>query len=128
MDLLVIKHKLKSTGWTAIDLTETIEEYVKRTGFRKGLVHVFTLDRNCCITFIEYEPSLLKDLEEFIKKLGLEPPIVEGLLGKNITAPFIDGSLETGVFKRIILLDLNKTSGERTVVLSIEGIHGNTQD
>ncbi len=125
MDMVVrvYEYTVESSGWNAFDITSVVEEIVKETGLEKGLVHVFTPESKCIVLFIEYEPNLLSDLEDFMNKYMCSPSVLEGLLGKSVTAPFIKGSLEIGVFKRIVFIDLSRSSGEKRVVITIEGIH-----
>ena len=115
------EYSIESNGWNAIDVTEIIGDTIKRSGFQNGLAHVFTPEKRCMVILIEYEPNLLYDLEEFMEKYKGSPGVLEGLLGKSVVAPFIRGSLDIGIFKRIVFIDFSRSSGEKEVIISIEG-------
>ncbi|MCD6488473.1 MAG: YjbQ family protein [Desulfurococcales archaeon] len=119
---------VESSGWTAIDLTGRIEELVTNSGFNKGLATVYTPEENVVVTLIEYEPNLLSDLEELINKLKGPGSLVEALIGKSIVVPITNHSLDLGVFKHIVLVDLSRKKGAKKVIIGIEGIHGNKED
>ena len=52
-------------------------------------------------------------LKKFMEKYIECPGILEALLGKGIAAPFIERSLDIGVFKRIVFIDISKEAGKR---------------
>jgi len=123
VELRMYTYSFESNGWNAVDITDVVEEITRNSGLRKGLVHVFTPEKKCMVVFIEYEPSLLSDLEEFMEKYMGSPGVLEGLLGKSIIAPFIGGSLDIGVFKRIAFIDFSRSSGKKKVIIVIEDLH-----
>ncbi len=113
-----------SPGWTAIDITDRVEELVSSSGIRFGLATIFAPSKNTSITLTEYEPNLLSDLEELVKRLGGWSSIAEVLVGKGTSAPIVNGRLGLGTFKRIIFLDFSKEKGGKEVIVVIEGVHG----
>jgi len=123
LDLILHKILVKTNGWTAIDLTEDIQRIVYEKKLKHGIVTVFTPSKNVVVTTIEYEPQLLGDLESFIKKLGEPSSIVEALIGKTTTIPVVNSSLETGAYKRVVLIDLSNEPGDKEVVIVLEGIY-----
>lgn len=123
LDLILHKILVKTNGWTAIDLTEDIQRIVYEKKLKHGVVTVFTPDKNVVVTTIEYEPQLLGDLESLIKRLGGPSGVVEALIGKTTTVPVVDSSLETGAYKRIVLIDLSNEPGDKEVVIVLEGIY-----
>jgi len=123
LDLILHKILVKTNGWTAIDLTEDIQRIVYEKKLKHGVVTVFTPDKNVVVTTIEYEPQLLGDLESLINRLGGPSGVVEALIGKTTTVPVVDSSLETGAYKRIVLIDLSNEPGDKEVVIVLEGIY-----
>jgi len=123
LDLILYKISVKTNGWTAIDLTEDIQRIVYEKKLKHGVVTVFTPGKNVVVTTIEYEPQLLGDLESLIKKLGGPSSVVEALIGKTTTIPVVNGNLETGAYKRIVLIDLSNEPGDKEVVVVLEGIY-----
>jgi len=123
LDLILHKILVKTNGWTAIDLTEDIQRIVYEKKLKHGVVTVFTPDKDVVVTTIEYEPRLLGDLESLIKRLGGPSGVVEALIGKTTTVPVVNSSLETGAYKRIVLIDLSNEPGDKEVVVVLEGIY-----
>ena len=73
IELKTYKHIVETKGWNAIDLTEIVEDIIKKTKLVKGLAHVFIPEKKCIITFTEYEPNLPYDLEKIHGKIYRMP-------------------------------------------------------
>lgn len=117
---------IESSGYTAIDITGYVNDVVKNQGLLYGLVHMFTPERKCSITLIEYEPELLADLEEFLKRIGcVDAGLCDAVIGKGVIAPIVSGTLFLGQFKRVVFVDTSRVVGEKSVVLTLEGIFEN---
>ncbi len=117
--------RVETRGWDAVDITEHVRGVIGGLGVAEGLVTVYTPERNVVVTLTEYEPGLLADIEEFIRRAsGVEKIVLEGLFGKSVVLPIIDGDVETGVFKRIVLLDASREPGGKEVVVVVEGSGG----
>ncbi|MGB9743462.1 MAG: secondary thiamine-phosphate synthase enzyme YjbQ [Minisyncoccales bacterium] len=52
-----------------IDLTERVGEIIKKAKIEKGLALIFCPGSTVGLTTIEYEPNLLRDLQEFLEKI-----------------------------------------------------------
>ncbi len=115
--------RIDSSGYTAIDITEHVKKLVVDQGLRDGVVLVYTPEKRCSITLIEYEPNLLADLEDLLKRIGcIDIGVCDAIIGKSVALPAIRGSLELGMFKRIVFIDLSKVGGEKVVVIVLEGV------
>lgn len=123
LDIRLRERNIETSGWTAIDLTEKIQEIVGEEGLLYGIVTVFTPEKDVVVTTVEYEVELLADLENLIGKLGGPSGVVEALIGKTTTIPVVEGRLETGAFKRIVLIDISKNPGAKKVIVALEGIY-----
>ena len=124
IDILIDKLFIDSNGYTAIDLTDKIVDWLRENKARKGFVTVNAPGKGCIVTLIEYESNLLRDLEEFLAKHGGQKKIVlEGLFGKSIVLPVIDGDVDAGVFKRIVFIDISGEEGSKEVLVGFEGVH-----
>ncbi len=117
---LIIEKKIDSPGYTAIDLTPIVAEIVRSYGLVDGIILAYAPEPRTIVTMIEYEPELLKDLEDFIKKLG-NPAMAEALLGKTVAIPVENGEPSQGVFKHIVFIDLSRVKGEKKMVFVLEG-------
>ncbi|MEM2699025.1 MAG: YjbQ family protein [Ignisphaera sp.] len=123
VEVKIIKMVIDSSGYTAMDITSYVNSVVKSHGLSHGLAHIFTPEKKCSITLIEYEPELLADLEEFLKRVGcIDVGLCDAVIGKGTVLPVVNGSLFTGQFKRIVFIDTSRTVGEKSVVLTLEGI------
>ena len=118
----VFKLTVGSNGYEAIDLTENVKEVVLNSGLINGVTVVHTPSRYCSVTMIEYEPELLADLEEFISKCRGLSGIGEALIGKSVIVPVVNSELRLGTFKRVVWIDFSKVSGDKEVVVVLEGI------
>ncbi len=124
IDLFVDKLIINSNGYTAIDITDNIIDWLRKNKARNGFVTINTPGKGCIVTLIEYESNLLSDLEEFLAKHGEQKKIVlEGLFGKSIVLPVINGDIDAGIFKRIVFIDISEEKGSKEVLVGFEGIH-----
>lgn len=124
IDILIDKLTVYSNGYTAIDITDNIIDWLKKNRAKKGFVTINAIGKGCVVTLIEYESNLLSDLEEFLTKHGEQKKIVlEGLFGKSIVLPVINGDIDAGVFKRIVFIDISGEKGSKEVLVGFEGIH-----
>jgi secondary thiamine-phosphate synthase enzyme len=123
-----------------VDLTDELQAYVAASGIRSGLAVMASLHTTASLLINEHEPELLKDLDEFLRRLAPEGtvylhngvPCAPGeqpnghahcqalLLQSSITVPIIDGRLAVGRYQRIFLVELD-CSRPRQVVMTLLG-------
>ncbi len=124
IDVLIDKLIIDSNGYTAIDITDTITDWLRKNKAKRGFVTINAPGKGCIVTLIEYESNLLSDLEEFLARHGEQKKIVlEGLFGKSVVLPVIDGTIDAGVFKRIVFIDISEEEGPKEVLVGFEGVH-----
>ncbi len=124
IDVLIDKLIIDSNGYAAIDITDTITDWLRKNKAKRGFVTINAPGKDCVITLIEYESNLLSDLEEFLARHGEQKKIVlEGLFGKSVVLPVIDGTIDAGVFKRIVFIDISEEEGPKEVLVGFEGVH-----
>jgi len=124
IDILIDKLIINSNGYTAIDITDTITDWLRKNKAKRGFVTINAPGNGCIVTLIEYESNLLSDLEEFLARYGEKKKIVlEGLFGKSVVLPVIDGTIDAGVFKRIVFIDISEEEGSKEVLVGFEGVH-----
>jgi len=120
-----------------VDITEYIEDNVRHSGLRAGIVTVFVPASTAALTTIEYEPGLLKDLPNTLERIapkGLEyehektwhdgnghSHIRASLIGQSISIPFVDGRVVLGRWQQVVLVELDIRSREREVLFQIIG-------
>lgn len=121
--LKMVKTYVESTGYIAIDITNIVESLANKYKLDNGLAYVFTPEKKCSVTMIEYEPELLADLEEFMKRLKcVELGTCDALIGKSVVIPIHSGKPFLGTFKRIVFIDTSNIAGEKSVVIVFEGV------
>jgi secondary thiamine-phosphate synthase enzyme len=122
------------------DISGSVEEIVKKSKIQKGLVNVFVVGSTAAITTIEYEPGLRADFPQILDKLippsrnyGHEQAWHDGnghshlqasVVGPEITIPVKDGSLLTGTWQQIVLIELDVRGRKRQVAVTVTGQQG----
>ncbi len=128
-----------------LDITKEVEEVVATCGVREGIALVFSCHTTAAIRINENEPLLLRDMEEFLKRLaprelyychndfGIrthnmtpeECPNAHAhlqhlLLGASEAVPIREGKLALGRWQRIFLVELDRPR-EREVLVQVVG-------
>jgi len=115
-----------------IDLTSKVKEVVNRSGIRNGLVHVFAPHATGVIILTEHEPSLDKDIKDFLEKIipkhaGYQHPsnahshIRSMLLCPDKTLPVIDGRVVLGTWQSLVFVETDVHPRRRTVIIQTLG-------
>lgn len=129
---------LKTSGFcNVIDVTDAVATALTQTAMADGQALLFVVGATAGITTVEYEPGLVKDLEELFDRLA--PPtrdyhheetwrdgngfshVRASLLKPSLTVPFQDGRLRLGVWQQIVVIDFDNKPRERKVALQFLG-------
>jgi secondary thiamine-phosphate synthase enzyme len=119
------------------DVTERVQHVVRESNVRTGLAHVFVVGSTAAVGAIEFEPGLREDLPALLNRLippshsyGHERTWHDGnghshlqatMLGPELTVPVRDGTLATGTWQQIVLLECDIRSRTREVVVTVSG-------
>ncbi len=128
-----------------VDITAEVERAVVTCGVREGIALVFSCHTTAAVRINENEPLLLRDMEEFLKRLaprdlyychndfGIrthnmtpeECPNAHAhlqhlLLGASEVVPIHEGKLALGRWQRIFLVELDQPR-ERKVLVQVVG-------
>ena len=131
----LLKFTSKKEG-DIIDLTSEVNEAVRESGAKEGLVHLFVQHSTAALTTIEFEPGVLSDLRRALSVLAPDDAIYAhnarwgdgngrshvkaALVGPSLTLPLANGAVMCGTWQQIILLELDVNAGrERTVLCSV---------
>jgi len=111
-----------------IDITEVVKKHAKG---KRGLISIFTPHSTAAILITENEPNLKKDWIGFLESLVEERSflhdriddnagshILSGLIGQGKTIP-VDGSVSTGTWQQIFLVELDGPRAVRKVNIKI---------
>ena len=121
---------------TVIDLSGEVAAVVRESCVSQGLVSLFAVGSTVALTTIEYEPGVLADLQDALARIApAEMPYAHdrawgdgngrshlkaALVGPSLTIPVSGGSVATGHWQQIVLLELDvRQSRERSVVVSV---------
>ena len=120
-----------------IDITEKLLNIVKVSKIKNGIITVFVSGSTAAVTTIEYEPGLVHDFPEMLSRIV--PKDIEyehdntwhdgnghshvraSLIGPSITIPIINGKLTLGTWQQVVLLEMDRRSRNRTLILQLMG-------
>jgi secondary thiamine-phosphate synthase enzyme len=119
------------------DITPQVEEAVRDSGLKAGIVTIFCPGSTGGLTTIEFESGVVYDLGQVLDEIA--PPdrdyrhhlrwhddnghshVRAALIGPSLTVPFVDKRLTLGTWQQIVFLDLDTRSRSRQLVLQILG-------
>ena len=114
-----------------IDITDQINQEIKKQKFKEGICNLFVTHTTASITTADLDPGTDQDyLHSFahlIPNLNYQHPhdpshmpdhILSSLIGTSLTIPVEDGKLILGIWQRVVLIELDG-SRDRKVVLHL---------
>jgi|UniRef100_A0A7J2U0T1 secondary thiamine-phosphate synthase enzyme len=118
-----------------VDLTEYVEEVIKRSGIKNGICLVFAPHATAAIISNERESGLMQDILTFIKELvqpernwkhntiddNAHAHIGSATIGSERVFPVIDGKLVRGTWQNIFLVEMDGPRSVRNVVIVVIG-------
>ncbi len=138
MSVITKAIKLSTKGHTdIIDITERVAHCVNASKVTEGIVTVFIPGATGGITTVEYEPGLIKDLKEAFERLISEKieyahhlrhkdynghsHIRASFIGPSLTIPFSKGTIQLGIWQRVIFIDFDNRPRNRSLIVQIMG-------
>jgi secondary thiamine-phosphate synthase enzyme len=114
-----------------IDLSEKVQEEVKNTQIKNGILHVFAPHATGILILTENDPALINDikgfLEDFIPRSKYQHPsnahshLRSMLLPPDKTLPIINGRVEFGTWQSLMFVETDVYARERTVIIQVIG-------
>lgn len=115
-----------------VDLTGKVEEIVRKSEVKNGLVHVFAPHATGIIILTEYEPSLENDIRNFLERLvpkrgsyqhssNAHSHLRSMFLTPDKTLPIIDGHIALGTWQSLLFVETDVYSRQRTVIVQVIG-------
>ena len=138
MKIHTVKLVEKTQGYCdIIDITPKVDELVQKEKIKKGLATVFVSGSTAALTTIEFEPGLVKDLNELVEKLipsdrryhhddrwgddnGFSH-LRSSLFGPSLQIPIDGGRLLLGTWQQIVLVDFDNRPRSREIVVQLVG-------
>ncbi len=116
MIIRIKTHKNKEV----VDLTEIINDFLKKGKEREGLVYLFALHTTCALTTADLDPGtdldMLDAFKEMIPKLNYRHPhnpfhvgdhIMSSIIGTYLILPFENQKLILGTWQKVVLIELD---------------------
>ena len=115
-----------------IDLTIKIEEILKKSKIKNGLLNIYTPHSTVAVIINEnHDPNICKDILNSLNKLILEgiwlhdkidnnaaAHIKASILGPSETIPIREGKLQLGIWQSPMLVELDGPK-ERTIIITM---------
>lgn len=119
------------------DITPDLEELVRDSGVRNGVVSIGVVGSTGAVTTIEYEPGALADLQAALERVAPSgghyhhnqrwgdgngfSHVRSALLRTSLSIPVVESELQLGTWQQVVVLNLDNRSRERRVVASVMG-------
>lgn len=120
-----------------INITSHLQKLLSQSNFKIGSVTVFVVGSTAAITTFEYEPGMIKDMQELYERLipknrhyahdetwndanGFSH-LRAALQGPSLTIPFEDGRLMLGTWQQVVLAEFDNQPRHRQIVVQIIG-------
>ena len=129
---------IQTKGFSDIhDVSGRVGKVVARSGIQDGLVNIFPIGSTVSVTTIEYEPALVKDVQE--KLDDLVPSNMKSrhsqtwgddngfshiratLMGPGITVPVSRGQMVLGTWQQIVVIDHDNRPRSRRIFIQVMG-------
>ena len=115
-----------------IDLTGKVHDVVRKSGIKNGLIHVFAPHATGVLILTEHEPSLDRDIKDFLEKIipkdgGYRHPsnahshLRSMLLSPDKTLPVIDGQAVFGTWQSLVFVETDVYPRQRTIIMQVLG-------
>ena len=120
-----------------INITDDAARITAKSGIKNGLVTVFSIGSTSCITTIEYEPGLLKDLPALMERLvpsfsdykhndtwgdgNGHSHLRSALMKTSLSVPLVNKELVLGTWQQIIYVDFDNRKRTRRIAVQILG-------
>jgi len=124
------------------DVTQALQRALAEAGLKEGQATIFVAGSTAGVTTVEFEPGLVKDLNEFFQKIIPEGPdyhhhntwgddngsshVRAALLKPSLTVPFADGRLLLGTWQQVVVIDFDTRPRRRSVIFQFMGL-GNAE-
>jgi secondary thiamine-phosphate synthase enzyme len=119
------------------DLTPSLQGALTTSGLKEGQALVFVAGSTAGVTTVEFEPGLVRDINEFFERLIPEKRdyfhhqtwgddngsshLRAALLKPSLTIPFKNGQLLTGTWQQVVLIDFDTRPRQRSTVFQFTG-------
>jgi len=138
MKIITDKVSVETKGDCEIsNITEGISDILERSGIKNGILNVFIAGATGAITTIEFEPGVVSDFRNFLKKVigesgdyqhnkthadvNATSHLRASLLGPSLTVPIDKGKMTLGKWQQIVFVDMDNRPRKREILIKIIG-------
>jgi secondary thiamine-phosphate synthase enzyme len=123
-----------------VDITSEVQSVITDSEVHSGIVCVSVTGSTASITTIEYEPALVQDMKDLLERIASRSlhsrhsetwgddngfsHLRASLMGPGISLPVVGGSLNTGTWQQIVLVDHDNRPRSRRVHVQVVGEKG----
>ncbi len=120
-----------------LDITDEVDRQLSESKINSGTATVFVGGSTGAVTSIEYEPGVVRDLQEAIERVAPQgipyhhdarwgdgngyAHVSAALVGASLTVPFSDKTLMLGTWQQIIVIDFDNKPRNRKIIVQIIG-------
>lgn len=120
-----------------IDITQQVQEELNNSPLCDGLVTVFVPGSTGGVITMEFEPGLVRDLEEAFERWAPQGAsyhhdqawrdgnghshVRASLIGPSLSVPFKDRRLSLGTWQQIAFVDFDNRPRRRVLILQVMG-------
>ncbi len=120
-----------------VDVTKDVSDILNEAAVSDGVVTVFVPGSTGGVTTMEFEPGLVKDMQELFEKIvprdhyyhheerwhdkNGHSHVRASLIGPSVTIPFRDKRLMLGTWQQIVFFDFDVRARERELIVHING-------
>ena len=120
-----------------VDVTKDVADTLADVPITNGIVTVFCPGSTGALTTMEFEPGLVKDMQELFEKLAPRDHyyhheerwhdnnghshVRASLIGASVTIPFRDKRLMLGTWQQIVFYDFDVRARERELIVQVMG-------
>lgn len=126
-----------------LDITAEVDDTVRSSGVSRGTVTLFNVGSTAAITTVEYEPGLVRDLQEFYRRLvpvehdyhheqmwhdgnGFSH-VRAALLKPGLVVPVEEGRMRLGTWQQIVVINFDNRARKREIAVQIMGVSEGSQ-
>jgi len=119
-----------------VDITSDVKEKLMASEIKNGIVTISVIGSTGALTTCEYEPGLVKDIQELMEELipqkryhhddtwndgNGHSHLRASLVGPSLTFPIVDNDLVLGTWQQIIFIDFDNRKRNREIVVQFLG-------
>jgi secondary thiamine-phosphate synthase enzyme len=120
------------------DITTDVTRIAEAAKVRNGMLTVFCQGSTGTITTIEFEPGVIKDLQEALEKIVPSSVTYEhdkawgdgnglshvraALMKPSLTVPVVEGEMTLGTWQQIVFIDFDNRPRKRKIIVQVVGI------